>query len=166
MSLLLQPPGSRSCSLQVNGKKPEKPHTWESVEEFDQKAFAEAESNDFQANVPITARATAWARFTNKLQRAQEGKLRFGAGRHNDVDHMRCAPDILELKWSNVPPDADERGIWLRLYFSEPGQSPGLLLNLNLKLKHKNRNLDQDEDAICAQRRLEKHLSQNSRERG
>lgn len=156
---LARPRGTRSCANDVNREAPSEVFEWVSVEDFDQKAYAEAMKDDFHSRFSNSARATAWARFTDKLERATKGDLRFGSGNRKDVDYMRCTSDVLELKWSNLPPDSEEQGMWLRLYFSEPVGLPGTLLRLNLQLKYKNSPTEQDADALCAQQRLEKHFS-------
>lgn len=85
-----------------------------------------------------------------KLDKALEGKLRFGSGKKYDVDQMKVRPEILELKFSDLPTDCEESHRWIRVYFHEPHDSPGELIRISITMKYANRPSAQTDDAIAA----------------
>ena len=148
-----RPKGCRSCALDRTGTLPKTPQQSASVIAYEASPFTDA-----LAGLSTTELSAAFARFNDKVEQARLGKLRFGRGEWFDVDSMDCTEDVLELKWKDLPPRAKKRGLWLRLYFSEPDLDPGLLLQLNLECKTADR-AAQDQAARKAQARLEAHYA-------
>lgn len=72
-----------------------------------------------------------------KLKRAEAGDLRFvDDQRHGDVDQMRSAPTVLEIRFERKLDIDEDLGLLdVRFYFSEPDHVPRMLLGLSLRTK-------------------------------
>lgn len=107
----------------------------------------------------MTVLTAAYERVNDKLQAAERGELTFGRGDKFDVDEMVTTDDVLELKWTNVPPGARRKTLWLRLYFSEPKSEPRLMIKLHMECKTSDDPEAQTAAAAVAQRNLESHYA-------
>lgn len=149
----VRPYGARSCSHQIIDSPPRPKNSWESSAEYNESDFAKALDR-----VPRQVLAKAYGDFYELLERAENGKATFGRRSQFDVDSMDSVVDVLELKWTSLPPKVDDSPyVGLRLYFAEPKRSPGLLLKLKLVCKIPGR-VAQDEDAKEAQERFDNWL--------
>ncbi|WP_156193409.1 hypothetical protein [Corynebacterium kalinowskii] len=104
---------------------------------------------------------TLLQRMRLKMDQAARGELSFGRTHRFDVDCMVSCRDILEIKYRNLPPDCNVKKKWLRLYFTEPADTPGRLLALTLKLKFADDPEGQTNDALDAYNQFQLHLSRD-----
>lgn len=143
------PPAVRSCFHDRKKKglitdyheAPE--YHWTTLEDFNHKLLAD--SHPAPKSFKIAA-----VKMNRKLQEAVKGQLRFGRGEKYDVDQMVARPEILELKFSDLPTDCKSTRRWIRVYFAEPLDSRGELRRISIRMKYADRPNEQTEDAIAA----------------
>jgi hypothetical protein len=99
-------------------------------------------------------RASVLAAILKKMQHATAGTLVFGPDSDDDVDQMRVAQDVLELRFFEHWPVADGKKMLLRLFFSEPRELEAGLLSLKWFWKY-----PRDEDALAEQSEAAKEAS-------
>ena len=146
----------RACALEQKRTVPNGGFTWDICDEY--VAGEEYLGGQSFWSLSEVVRYEAYAAVNYKHKRAADGKCKFGPGKHNDVDSMRSAEGVFELKWSNVPPNSDRLGLYLRLYFAEPQSRPNVLLKLLVKCKTVGDAAAQTADARVAGVRLQKLL--------
>jgi hypothetical protein len=71
------------------------------------------------------------AELRDKMKRAAQGTLTYGSGRNGDVELMAATRDVLELRLTSRS-GADGDSMHIRLFFSEPDETPALLCALML----------------------------------
>lgn len=151
---LAQPPGIRATRTggewkHVRGPAPQSVNYW--MVEFEA----------FLRTCPPVDQFLVKDELAALLQRARDGRCTFGRGAGFDVDHMKCAPLILELKFMTQPRHGGRQKVHLRLYFSEPDHTPGemYIAKLAWKVDGKWGLRDQDAHAREAQQRVIHHFA-------
>lgn len=156
-----QPYGCRSCfvSLDAQGALSERhqppPYEWSDP---DGPSYSERTLAATTAGISLHQLAEAYGAFRDTLESALSGALTFGRGHRFDVDRMDCTSDVLEIKWTNLPPGAKRRQMWLRLYFAEPAELPRQIVRLRLTYKTSDGDKQQTQDACDAQDDLDAYM--------
>lgn len=127
MARLEQPPGVRACR---------KGGDWVVARSSEGAMYLMKELAQLEHLLGPHVRALVKAELLDLMRGAERGELRYAeypdAG---EVELMRAAPDVLELKLSDATGEDDDERFHLRVFFSEPDVMPGKLVALMLMWK-------------------------------
>lgn len=150
---LEKPPGHRSCGVGGAWDYARHPRT---RDEFFQTELGQLGSKVSPADKHLLAEE-----LDLKFEKAELGACSFGRGSQYDVDQMTVEPTVLELRLTRrASVQRREGNLEIRVYFTEPIELPGVLLELVLawKIPGPAMRQDQNKHATRAAKRAQDHL--------